>query len=130
MKWGNRMFCRVCGSKISDDAKFCPECGAVVEQIKPTQETVFSSNSDTTQTTSVPNGETRYASTALKAAVFGLVFWCCCGFQLIAGIPAIWFGVLAIRNNEPEVEKAYLGMGLGVLDIIGFIVLILFSLDQ
>lgn len=112
------MFCKVCGSKISDDAKFCPECGAVVEQMQ-------SSDSGITQATGVPNGETRYASTALKAAVFGLAFWCCCGFQLLAGIPAIWFGTLAIQKKEPEVEKAYLGIGLGALDVIGFIIYII-----
>jgi len=118
MKWGNEMFCKVCGSKISDDAKFCPECGAVVEQMQ-------SSDSGITQATGVSNGETRYASTALKAAVFGLAFWCCCGFQLLAGIPAIWFGTLAIQKKEPEVEKAYLGIGLGALDVIGFIIYII-----
>ena len=112
------MFCKVCGSKISDDAKFCPECGAVVEQMQ-------SSDSGITRATGVSNGETRYASTALKAAVFGLAFWCCCGFQLLAGIPAIWFGTLAIQKKEPEVEKAYLGIGLGGLDVIGFIIYII-----
>lgn len=54
---------------------------------------------------------TGYASTALKAAVFGLLCWCCCGVQLIAGAPAIYFGYLAIRNNEPEREKAYIAIG-------------------
>ena len=68
---------------------------------------------------------TGYASTALKAAVFGLLCWCCCGVQLIAGAPAIYFGYLAIRNNEPEREKAYIAIGIGVLDMIGFLILMI-----
>ena len=63
--------------------------------------------------------------TALKAAVFGLLCWCCCGVQLIAGAPAIYFGYLAIRNNEPEREKAYIAIGIGVLDMIGFLILMI-----
>ena len=42
---------------------------------------------------------------------------------LLAGAPAIYFGYLAIRNNEPEREKAYIAIGIGVLDMIGFLIL-------
>ena len=54
-----------------------------------------------------------------------LLCWCCCGVQLIAGAPAIYFGYLAIRNNEPEREKAYIAIGIGVLDMIGFLILMI-----
>ena len=94
------MFCKKCGKQISDGVQFCPNCGASQESSAKEE-------------------------TALKAAVFGLLCWCCCGVQLIAGAPAIYFGYLAIRNNEPEREKAYIAMGIGVLDMIGFLILMI-----
>ena len=43
----------------------------------------------------------------------------------VGGGPAIYFGYLAIRNNEPEREKAYIAIGIGVLDMIGFLILMI-----
>ena len=44
--------------------------------------------------------------------------------QLLAGLPAILFGVLAVKNHEAEQAKAYIGLVLGIIDIIIFAVLI------
>lgn len=110
----NDMFCKNCGNEIKDGMNFCDKCG------------VSTINNDSQQNKSIiynQKGETRYASTAFKFALFGIVCWLCCGFQLLAGFPAILFGGLAIKNKEAEKEKAYIAIGIGVLDIIIFIIL-------
>ena len=85
------MFCKKCGKQISDGIQFCPNCGASQESSAKEE------NAVTVQPAQNASGvqeskATGYASTALKAAVFGLLCWCCCGVQLIAGAPAIYFG--------------------------------------
>ena len=119
-----KLFCKECGKEISGETKFCPNCGA--SQDNSSKENVeVTVQSSKKESDSQESKATSYAGTALKAAVFGLLFWCCCGIQLIAGAPAIYFGYLAIRNNEPEREKAYIAIGVGILDVIGFIILMI-----
>ena len=110
--------------EISDGVQFCPNCGASQES-SAKEENAVTVQPAQNASGSQESKATGYASTALKAAVFGLLCWCCCGVQLIAGAPAIYFGYLAIRNNEPEREKAYIAIGIGVLDMIGFLILMI-----
>ena len=119
-----KLFCKECGKEISDETKFCPNCGASQDNSSK-ENSVIAAQPLKDESASQESKVTSYASTALKAAVFGLLFWCCCGIQLIAGAPAIYFGYLAIRNNEPEREKAYIAIGVGILDVIGFIILMI-----
>ena len=72
------MFCKKCGKQISDGVQFCPNCGASQESSAKEE------NAVTVQPAQNASGvqeskATGYASTALKAAVFGLLCWCCCG---------------------------------------------------
>ena len=109
------MFCSKCGKEIKDDANFCRECG------QPTSlEITKNINEHKTKSYNI----TAYADTSFKFALFGTLFWCCCGMQLLAGLPAILFGVLAVKNHEAEQAKAYIGLVLGIIDIIIFAVLI------
>lgn len=41
------MFCRKCGKEISDEAKFCPYCGATTScnDVQPDNQVVLKSNS-------------------------------------------------------------------------------------
>ena len=107
------MFCKKCGKQISDGVQFCPNCGASQESSAKEE------NAVTVQPAQNASGSQE------SKATFGLLCWCCCGVQLIAGAPAIYFGYLAIRNNEPEREKAYIAIGIGVLDMIGFLILMI-----
>ncbi|MCD7891745.1 MAG: hypothetical protein LUG26_08425 [Ruminococcus sp.] len=113
------MFCKNCGSEISDDAAFYDKCGASTKsgEIEKNVTVIYDQN--------IQKEATRYASTALKFALIGLLCCVCCGFPLLLGIPAIYFGSLAIKNNESEIEKAKISIGIGVIDIIIFIIIII-----
>lgn len=129
------MFCSNCGNEIKDGEVFCPKCGTAIENSNSNQKAHISSDfqgQNTNSASSLGNNPTgtRYASTALIFAVVGLVLWCFCGIQLLAGFPAIVFGALAVRNKDPEIEKAYIAIGIGVLDIVLFAVLFIVGANR
>lgn len=76
------MFCKKCGKQISDGVQFCPNCGASQES-SAKEENAVTVQPAQNASGSQESKATGYASTALKAAVFGLLCWCCCGVQLI-----------------------------------------------
>ncbi|MBQ7004635.1 MAG: zinc ribbon domain-containing protein [Oscillospiraceae bacterium] len=118
------MYCQKCGQELRDDARFCIRCGA--------QTAVFGdycAASDVqlgeTEDRQTASAGTAYASTSFKFSMFGLICICCCGLELLAGIPAVLFGIAALRNHEPERLKAYIGLILGILEILFFVFLMI-----
>lgn len=67
---------------------------------------------------------------SFQCAMFTLLCWCCCGLQLAGGGLAALFGILAIRNREANVVKAYIGLGLGVVEFLFFIIIMIAGLKE
>lgn len=138
------MYCSNCGFQVEDDAQFCSECGAKLKSTtypKPTinnhyldditskeeqkkEKTVYIMKDSDDKT------KTSYADTSFKCAMFALLCWCCCGFQLAGGGLAAVFGILAIRNKEPDSVKAYIGLVLGIAEFLFFIIIIIAGLNS
>jgi hypothetical protein len=139
MEGEERMVCRNCGNEIGNDAKFCTKCGAQVQNSQETmQNPSITVNSD--QTASDNNrpenkfeeiknqlnfkDKTNYAGTSFWCSIAGIPLICCCGVGLAMGIPATLFGALALRNKEADRAKAWIGVILGVIEIIGLLIFI------
>ncbi|MCD8188357.1 MAG: zinc ribbon domain-containing protein [Ruminococcus sp.] len=75
------MFCKNCGSEISDNATFCDKCGASTKsgEIEKNVTVIYDQN--------VQKEATRYASTALKFALIGLLCCVCCDFHCCLEFP-------------------------------------------
>jgi hypothetical protein len=138
------MFCGNCGGKINDDATFCNNCGALVQNQKESAQnvlaTVNSAQTGSSNNTAANNNpenkfegqsqgnsteKTNYAGTAFWCSIAGLPLICLCGIGFAMGFPAVIFGGLALKNKETDIAKAWLGIMVGFLEIIGFVILIL-----
>ena len=113
------MFCQKCGNEIKDGAKFCDKCGTAVNCEQNI--TVDSANIGTPKPTDF--NKTNYAGTSFWCSIAGIPLFCC-GIGLAMGIPATIFGALAIKNKEADKVKAYIGLVIGIIELIllcGFI---------
>jgi len=134
------MYCQRCGQKVEDEARFCTNCGEHVNLAygdNATRKTLSAESSETylEKKYVAPDNQfqikgTAYAGTSFKFSMFGLLFVFCCGLELLAGIPAIVFGIAAIRNHEPEKLKSYTGLVLGILEVLCFIFLMIAGADS
>ncbi len=138
------MFCSKCGHQLADNTRFCSECGAKLESITALCSTIDNHDSDDTAANAEQTREkivyvaekgddekkSTYADTSFNCAMFALLCWCCCGLQLAGGGLAALFGILAIRNREANVVKAYIGLGLGVVEFLFFIIIMIAGLKE
>lgn len=126
------MFCKYCGNEVADDVKFCSKCGKNL--------TNDANQNNTSQATNNVNSTVQidedsiveklagkidksdYSGTSFKLSLCGLIFCWCCGLPLFLGPLGAIFGGLAIKNKEPNVGKAYIGLGLGCLETLALIV--------
>lgn len=109
------MFCKNCGNEIKEGMKFCDKCGSCVSN----EQNTATGSTNVTSPESMDSGKkTSYAGTSFWCSVAGIPLFCC-GIGLAFGIPAAIFGVLAIKNKEPDKVKAWIGLILGVIELIG-----------
>lgn len=129
------MFCKNCGSEIKNDAKFCSECGTYIniEQDVNTDSAnkiISNNNIDNAKESINSNGKTNYANTSSMCALIGLPLICFCGTGLLLGPFAVIFGILAIKNEENDIAKAWIGLIIGLLEVIGLFIFILAMIQE
>jgi hypothetical protein len=130
------MHCERCGAKNPDNAAFCAECGSSLVQTPPPLNaklgaspkaeadptTLATPSLEETAEGPTQEPEARYSHLAGVSFLLGLLTWIYCLFWL-TGIPAVIFGVFAIRviNRHPERLKgngfAIAGVVLGALSV-------------
>lgn len=137
-------YCTYCGTQLDDGVRFCPNCGAPVDeqpaQTEPTasaeSNTVFTTAEQTTFTAPPvqPVQNQKYNGFAIAALVLGIVsfvVWACC-LNTITCILAIIFGVVALvqikKNNEKGKGMAITGLVLGIVMVIIFAVLTVYGI--
>lgn len=132
------MFCSKCGQAISDDGRYCQNCGAVLGQETPQEESPIVQQSEneykpeeaqviTSDKSVDPNGS--QGMIALILGIVGLVLGaiCSCGCSIVGGIIpfilsvlAVVFGYQAKQKSAAagfKNEKAQAGMILGIVAI-------------
>lgn len=114
------MFCKNCGNEI-EKGKFCPNCGTAVNSEQNIA--IDSANASQFESNSSEN-KTNYAGTSFWCSIAGIPLFCC-GIGLVLGIPATIFGALAIKNKEADKAKAYIGLVVGIIELILLCVFIL-----
>ena len=111
--------CNHCGTMLADDEKFCPNCGAKVEEVKEVvkEAEVYTSNNETTTNTGAPTKTNGMAIASMICGIVGLV------------VAALWLGITAIclsiaaKNrmkvfpNEKGKGMATAGLVLGIIDV-------------
>lgn len=111
------MYCKMCGSKIDGDSKFCFNCGSSVESANQNSEPV----SNTTPVYQQPvyqqpvQNTTDYNSLAIVFGVISIVF--CMGFSLLS----LGFGIaaIAISSKHKNAEgNSGAGKVLGILGVV------------
>ena len=104
------MFCQKCGNQLDDDEKFCHVCGTPSQPVQaPAPQQTQQAATLQTETAAAT---TNYASTSFKCALWGAALFLC-GVGLLAEPFALLFGVLALKNGEPEKTKAWIGAIIG-----------------
>ena len=114
------MFCQKCGNQVEDNAKFCDVCGQPMNTI---QTTVQPQMQQPGLQDASPSTSTNYADTSLKCALWGAALSLCCGIGLLAQPFALLFGVLALKNEETEKTKAWIG---AIIGAIGTVIAVIF----
>ena len=109
--------CSRCGESITNDAKFCKNCGEKIEEGKIKEETVQTTQSTSNEQKVPVNG------LSITGFVFSIVSLLCCG--LVSPIGLI-FSIIGLAKGDPEDRT---GKGLAIAGvIISAIMLILFIL--
>ena len=108
-------FCKYCGSELNDETKFCPKCGAKIEEIiENNDQTNENKRDDVT-------GETKTNPAAVASLVCSLVGLIIAGLPL--GIVAICLSVAAKKHikvfpNEKGSGMATAGLVIGIIDVV------------
>lgn len=133
-------FCKYCGAALKGGYKFCDNCGAPVEEEKPTpeKETVKVDpemveepyqNAFDSMGAPKPESAHPFAIASMCCGIAGLVFCWCFGSAL--DIVAIVFGILTLTQNKPGKTFAIVGLATGgaglLLTILGAVFSAIFS---
>lgn len=111
------MHCPNCRNELPDGSRFCGKCGYSIENRVNPETTIIYNN------TYSQDKKTDYANTSFWCSIVAIPLYCCCiGFLM--GIPATIFGALAIKNKEPNVAKAWIGLILGAIEVIFLLIII------
>lgn len=104
------MYCKNCGKEISDDSKYCPECGIEIERIQ--DEYIFSDG---------------YVK---KTSVFGMIGFigsiCAIGLYklgwiqlFVLAIPSLIFSIIGLNDRRKQRKGfSYAGLVLSIISII------------
>lgn len=112
------MFCPNCGNQVNEQSKFCPVCGTAFQNPYIVQQPDMPSPNMSVQPE--PKQNRGYASMSFVFAIIG-IFLCC--IAPLFGLPAAILGGISIYKKEPESGKAYVGLILGALEVILYLVL-------
>lgn len=120
------MSCQFCGSKNTDDAKFCTSCGAKLnaEQAKPALESDLTTNLETNQSIATK----KFSGKAIAGFVLSLVGIVFAG--MICGILGIILSAVGMKEIKIKDLKgkglAIAGLVISIIDVV--IMLIYYSL--
>ena len=125
-------FCKYCGSELNDETKFCPKCGAKIEEIienndpiKTVENGLNNNPVNNNQTNEIKRddvtGETKTNPAAVASLVCSLVGLIIAGLPL--GIVAICLSVAAKKHikvfpNEKGSGMATAGLVIGIIDVV------------
>lgn len=111
------MYCKYCGSRIEDDAKFCPSCGRF---IKEEVQAEFVSEYGKTKTQSEN-------STVDNYALIGFILGLCTYVVGFTCIPGLIFSILG-KNSIKNRGMAIAGIVLSIIPIVICIIVLLIVL--
>ncbi len=123
------MFCKYCGEKISENTKFCPNCGAPIEEPEP--ESPFDVLKDESFKTACENGyEEPMPDATIWIILNAISIFTCCQVTGIIGLVYAILANTAIKTGDREdalekikTSKACLILGLVIGVVIAFITL-------
>ena len=127
------MYCKFCGNDIADGVKFCPKCGAAVEETTaPRVDEVFTSEFTAAPTVNpvVEQAKNSHANKALTFGILSLVFGALLGliFALLGRKNAKKFSELNHGNLQGKAKVGNILSTIGIpVAIITFIYNIFFS---
>lgn len=119
------MKCTVCGTEAEAGVKFCPYCGANMEQqpqtanaqISEAPQTVYNANGTVASAQATPSKNNGFATAGF---VLGLISFCCCSLCGIGTILGIIFSILGLKSERKGFAIA--GLVLSILAIVSTIV--------
>ena len=120
------MFCKYCGNELTEDARYCPKCGKITENVEEETEQkeydFFASATPVTPTVEIKDEERNsLGGEILKFAILGLAFGCTVWLSLVGLIFSyIWKAKLnrymAIYGKTEN--KATVGKHIGIAGMI------------
>lgn len=93
------MFCKYCGSEISDDADFCPKCGMNLTELVTQQQ-------NTSSQKEVEYNEKEMTIVSFILGIIGLVAWIIPIFGYSIAIVGLIFGITGIKKGGKGIAVA------------------------
>ena len=124
------MNCPNCGKEVKEADKFCPECGALVQNDGASQDTInaevvhTSTNSKNTTSTSEQNG------LSITSLVLGIASFVCIAINtflaILCAILAIIFGAIGRKKGAKGIGTA--GLVLGIIALVIEVIIVIFAM--
>lgn len=112
------MFCENCGVQVSDQTKYCPNCGTALQQPNISRPNIPPPQVIQPET----NQNKGYASMSFVFAIIG-IFLCC--IAPLFGVPAVILGGVSLNKKEPESGKAYAGIIIGGIEVVLYLLMLI-----
>ena len=126
------MFCKNCGARVEDNAKFCPNCGSALDVVEVVDEEKVVFVKEKPQQNNVDRGPWKvFAKLGNVLGVLSFIFSFIPFlnfFSLIISEPAIVFSALGKKSKNHR-GKANVGLVFGILGLVfGIIMYVVYAL--
>ncbi len=124
------MNCPNCGKEVKETDKFCPECGALVQNDGTSQDTINAEvvHTSTTYTNTAQEGEQNGLS--ITSLVLGIASFVCIAINtfltILCAILAIIFGAIGRKKGAKGIGTA--GLVLGIIALVIEVIIIIFAM--